>query len=159
MTKDGWINPQDNQPPVADCGPDKLKCENVGSPVQFTGTGSSDLDGIITNYYWEFGDGTTGTGATPKHSYSNYRWSGSTYLPFIANLTVTDNGGLTNTTSQNVVIWITGDANGDRKVNILDASVIGLKWGSSEPCADLNNDGKVNILDASIVGLNWGKNA
>jgi hypothetical protein len=62
-------------------------------------------------------------------------------------------------TSVFVTIWIAGDANGDGKVNILDASVIGLKWGTTDPCADLNNDGKVNIIDASIIGLNWGKTA
>jgi hypothetical protein len=54
-------------------------------------------------------------------------------------------------------MWIQGDANGDGKVNILDASIIGLKWVTADSCADLNNDGKVTILDASIIGLNWGK--
>jgi hypothetical protein len=73
------------------------------------------------------------------------------------NLTVTDNDGLTNSTSQKVIIWIAGDANGDGKVNILDASLVGIKWAGTDPCSDLNNDGKVNILDASIIGLNWGK--
>jgi hypothetical protein len=66
---------------------------------------------------------------------------------------------MTNRTSQKAVIWTAGDANGDGKVNILDASVVGMKWGSNDPCADLNNDRKVNILDASIIGLNWGKSA
>jgi len=32
-----------------------------------------------------------------------------------------------------VVIWIPGDANGDGKVNILDASVVGLKWALLSP--------------------------
>ncbi len=64
---------------------------------------------------------------------------------------------MANRTSQNLTIWIAGDANGDGKVNILDASVVGLKWNGNDACADLNNDGKVNILDASIIGLNWGK--
>jgi hypothetical protein len=62
---------------------------------------------------------------------------------------------------QSVIIWIAGDSNGDGKVNILDASLVGLRWNSNpgDSCADLNNDGKVNILDASIIGLNWGKSA
>jgi hypothetical protein len=143
-------------PPVADCGTDKLKCENVGAPVQFDGSASS---GSIVSYAWEFGDATNGTGAAPVHKYSTYRWNGTAYQPFTVNLTVTDNGGMTNNTSGKVVIWIAGDANGDGKVNILDASLVGLKWNSNpaDPCADLNNDGKVNILDASIIGLNWGK--
>ena len=149
----------ENKPPVSICGPDKLKCENVGAPVQFNGSASYDPDGAIISYAWEFGDNTNGTGVAPKHTYTTYRWNGRVYQAFIVNLSVTDNGGLKNSTTQKIVNWIAGDANGDGKVNILDASVIGLKWGSSDPCADLNNDGKVNILDASIIGLNWGKSA
>lgn len=91
------------------------------------------------------------------HTYAAYRWNGSAYQPFMVNLTVTDASSLTNKTSQKVVIGIAGDANGDGNVNILDASVVGLKWNANDHCADLNNDGKVNILDASIIGLNWGK--
>jgi hypothetical protein len=145
--------------PVAECGADKLKCENVGSPVQFNGSASYDPDGVIISYDWEFGDGTNVTGVTPVHKYSTHRWNGTVYQPFTVNLTVTDNAGMTNRKSQKVVIWIAGDGNGDGKVNILDASIIGLKWNSNpaDPCADLNNDGKVNILDASIIGLNWGR--
>jgi hypothetical protein len=144
---------------IADCGPDKLRCENVGAPVQFNGSASNDPDGAVISYYWEFGDGTNGTGVAPVHKYSTYRWNGTAYQPFIVNLKVTDNDGLANSTSQKIVIWIAGDANGDGKVNILDASVVGLNWAKINECADLNNDGKVNILDASIIGLNWGKNA
>jgi hypothetical protein len=142
---------------IADCGADKLRCENVGTPVQFNGSASNDSDGVIVSYDWNFGDGTNATGVAPVHKYFTYIWNGTAYQPFTVNLTVTDDNGLTNRTLQKVVIWITGDANGDGKVNILDASVIGLKWGTTEPCADLNNDGKVNIIDASIIGLNWGK--
>ncbi len=75
------------------------------------------------------------------------------------NVTVTDNLGMTDTSTQNVVIWIAGDASGDGKVNIIDATIIGRRWGSDDPCADLNNDGKVNIIDASIIGANWGRSA
>jgi hypothetical protein len=154
------ILPQ-NLSPVADCGTDKLRCENVGSPVRFNGSKSYDIDGSIVSYEWDFADGYSykGIDYVPAHMYSFYRWNVTAYQPFIVNLTVTDNSGLKNTTSQKVVIWIAGDANGDGKVNILDASIIGLKWGTADPCADLNNDGKVNILDASIIGLNWNKKA
>lgn len=146
-------------PPVADCESDKLTCENVGAPVQFNGSASYDPDGAVASYYWEFGDGATRTDAAPNHTYASYKWNytSASYEPFMVNLTVTDDSGLTNSTSQNVIIWMAGDANGDGNVNILDASVVGLKWGGNDPCADLNNDGNVNILDASIIRLNWGK--
>jgi hypothetical protein len=157
-----WFKTEEaGKPPIVDCGPAKLSCENVGAAAQFDGSASYDPDGAIVSYSWEFGDGINGTGVAPKHAYSMYRWNGTAYQPFTVILTVTDNEGLTNSTSQKVIIWIAGDANGDGKVNILDASLVGLKWNSNpaDPCAGLNNDGKVNILDASIIGLNWGKSA
>jgi parallel beta-helix repeat protein len=46
-------------------------------------------------------------------------------------LTVTDDRGATDTDTQQVVIWITGDANGDGRVNIIDAATIGLNWGNT----------------------------
>jgi hypothetical protein len=155
--KDGIVNIILNKPPVADCGPDKQRCENVKSPVQFNGSGSKDPDGLIVSYDWNFGDGFTGTGVMPTHIYNTSRWNGTAYLPFTAALKVTDDKGASSTDTQLVTIWIAGDANGDGVVNIIDAASVGLKWGSTDPCADLNNDGKVNILDASIIGLNWGK--
>jgi RHS repeat-associated protein len=41
-----------------------------GVAVQFNGSNSYDDDGFITAYAWTFGDGTTGTGATPAHAYA-----------------------------------------------------------------------------------------
>ena len=38
--------------------------------LNFDGSGSSDPDGTIVAYDWDFGDGTTGTGATPTHTYA-----------------------------------------------------------------------------------------
>ena len=65
--------------------------------VSFDATGSSDPNagGAITSYSWNFGDGTTGTGAAPTHTYSAARL-------YTVTLTVSDTAGLTNTYSRTV---------------------------------------------------------
>lgn len=62
----------------------------------FDGSGSSDGDGTIARWDWEFGDGTSGTGPTTSHTYDP-----GTYL---AVLTVTDDAGATDQESQDVRI-------------------------------------------------------
>jgi len=63
------------------------------------------------------------------------------------------------------MVYTAGDANADGKVNILDATIVGLEWGETTiygertDQADLNNDGNVNILDAVIIGTCWGHTA
>ena len=61
----------------------------------FNGSASSDPDGTIASYAWNFGDGATGTGATPGHAYS-------TAGDYQVTLTVTDDDGGTNAVTQTV---------------------------------------------------------
>lgn len=63
----------------------------------FSGTSSYDVDGSIVSYAWKFGDGTTGTGISPNHTYT-------TVGTFAVTLTVTDNTGSSNSISQPVTI-------------------------------------------------------
>ena len=90
---------------------------------------------------------------------------------------MTDDGDpdLSDTTYFDVVVYIAGDANGDGKVNVIDAAYVGKHWEEeagtpAEECgpywneeqadkADLNNDRKVDLFDMSIVGANWGHTA
>lgn len=54
--------------PVANAGEDLVAC--AGSPVEFDGNGSTDLDGLVNAFQWDFGDGAIGGGPTPSHIYS-----------------------------------------------------------------------------------------
>ena len=74
-----------------------------GETVTFNGTGSSDSDGTITSFEWDFGDGTTATGETTSHSYSS---SGD----YSVTLTVTDDAGATDSVSKTISVGSTNAA-------------------------------------------------
>lgn len=69
----------------------------VGQPLQFDGSLSADPDDFITDYSWDFGDGTTGSGPTPVHTYASV----GTYT---VRLTVKDPDGATGTTTTTVFV-------------------------------------------------------
>jgi PKD repeat protein len=68
---------------------------DVPLSVNFDSAGTTDLDGIVTAYAWDFGDGETSSETSPSHSYT----AGG---PYVATLTVTDNGGAQ--TTQEVLV-------------------------------------------------------
>jgi hypothetical protein len=65
--------------------------------IIFDASNSTDPDGTITNYEWNFGDATTGFGKLTTHSYAE----NETYS---INLIVTDNNGATSTTLKKIAI-------------------------------------------------------
>lgn len=64
--------------------------------VQFT-DGSSDSDGTIASWVWDFGDGSSSSSENPSHTYSS---AGD----YTVSLTVTDDGGDSDTVSQSVTV-------------------------------------------------------
>ncbi|MDP9429299.1 MAG: PKD domain-containing protein [Actinomycetota bacterium] len=67
----------------------------------FDASASSDADGRVTGYAWDFGDGGTGTGATGIHTYA----VAGTYQ---VRLTVTDDAGATGTVTKAVTVTAPG---------------------------------------------------
>lgn len=61
--------------------------------VRFDASESKDEDGSITSYEWDFGEGATDRGISPKRFYEKYG-------TFLANLTVVDDKGAKSTESQ-----------------------------------------------------------
>jgi len=90
------VTPIQNQAPIASftCSPENPV---VNQMITFNAFSSYDPDGNITLYQWDFGDGTTGTGEVVTLSYS----SADNYT---VTLTVTDNGGATNSTSKTMAV-------------------------------------------------------
>jgi uncharacterized protein YjdB len=70
---------------------------NVDQPVTFDASGSSDPDGKIISYQWDFGDGTTGAGKIVQHTFT---LAGS----YTVTLTVADNHGVVNSSSKVIAV-------------------------------------------------------
>ncbi|UCG69917.1 MAG: PKD domain-containing protein, partial [Thermoplasmata archaeon] len=66
--------------------------------INCDGSSSTDSDGIIVMYIWDFGDETNSTGIFTNHYYT----SPGTYS---ITLTVTDNDGATNSSSGNIIVY------------------------------------------------------
>ena len=84
-----------DRPPVA--AVDGPYTGTEGTAVHMSAAGSTDPDGDALTYAWDFGDGTTGTGATPTHSYAD---NGN----YIVKVTVTDPYGAESTATTSVLV-------------------------------------------------------
>ena len=85
-----------DRPPIASFTSTPSSAPTATS-ISFNGTASYDPDGTVASYSWDFGDQTTSTGSVVTHSYTYAK----TYTVI---LTVTDNGGITGSTTSQVTI-------------------------------------------------------
>lgn len=114
----------------------------------FNGSGSSDPDGSISSYAWNFGDGTTGSGVSPSKTYS----SGGTRT---VTLTVTDNGGATGSTSQSVTTVAPGGSTITLSVTLTKTRGINeanLAWSGATATADVFRN---NSFLATVTGTTY----
>ena len=86
-----------NEPPVAVAGPDAQATE--GSIFFVDGSGSTDVDGEIVEYRWDFGDGSDEVSGGPSNAHY-YGRPGT----FEVRLTVVDDGGATAQDTLTVVV-------------------------------------------------------
>ncbi len=81
VTYDASTEPTPNQPPTA-----VMNVTGGGNTYSFDASASSDSDGTITDYMWDFGDGEVAFGPTATHTYAH---AGS----YAVALVTTDDGG------------------------------------------------------------------
>ena len=115
-----------NVPPVA------VALSNVLTGVApleviFNGSGSTDEDGTINAYLWDFGDGNTGSGVTATHIYQ-------TDGNFNVTLTVTDDKGAQDTAGP-IVIQVDPDPSiinaPSSLTGTVDGSNVTLNWSDN----------------------------
>jgi PKD repeat protein len=109
-----------NQPPVA-----AFSSSCSALTCGFTST-SSDPDGSIASYSWNFGDGGTSTAQNPSHAYA----TGGTYT---VTLTVTDNLGATNSVSHTVIANTPPSVNAGPDETVVLGIMYTLNWSFSDP--------------------------
>ena len=115
----------------------------------FNGSSSSDADGSIVTYAWNFGDGSAASGATASHTYS----AGGTYM---VTLTVTDDDGASDGAAESVSVSSGSGGGGDAitlsasgyKVRGLQKADLSWNGGSSND-VDVYRDGTLITTTAN----------
>ena len=109
----------------------------VNQTVTFNASTSSDLDGTILNYAWDFGDSQKATVMIVNHTYSNIG-------NYTVTLTVTDNDGLSDIETQTTRIYAEPSASFDFSPQ--------LPWVSST--VTLNASSSYDS-DGAIITYRW----
>jgi len=130
ISKNITVSNGTNNPPVAN-----FTYTTSALTVNFQNQ-STDSDGNITAWNWDFGDGNSSVEQNPVH---NYTTSGTYTVP----LSVTDNGNATNSTSQNITVTETTN----------NPPVADFTFTTSGLTVTLNDQS--TDTDGTIVAWNW----
>jgi PKD repeat protein len=111
--------------------------------VQFSATSSSDADGSIVNYAWNFGDGTTDSGSVVWHRFSGAGSYGVT-------LTVTDDDGAANTVTHPILVGGAVNAAPTAAFSNLPVSPTSGEWVRFDGTASADSDGSISAYQWSF---------
>ncbi len=132
-------NSVENEIPEAVCnGP---YSSYVGEEITFSAGGSSDIDGIIVTYDWDFGDNT---GQIVQNEITAYTYTEAG--EYAVTMTVTDDAGETNSCTTTATVDVHSDA------LILDCSMLPTHAIADYPIA-FNVDAEDS--DGNIVRFDW----
>lgn len=131
-----------NSPPTANINVETASVEE-GEIIYFNGSASTDSDGIIIEYTWDFGDGVRDSGMYSNHEFSLY----GTYE---VRLTVIDDGGATD--SDIIMIHVEGHV----KVHLLPIAVIEVASTTVKEGKDVVFNGSGSIVyNGIIIDYTW----
>lgn len=133
-----WINAT----PIADAGAD-IHC-SIDEVINFDGSKSSDPDGHLISYQWNFDDGQKGGSKKVFHSFSK---AGK----YNVTLKVTDNSAVKNNVSiDNVTVWVNNPpiANAGKDVEIAVDEILTLDASKSK-----DKDGEITEYVWSSIEL------
>lgn len=111
--------------------------------VKFDASTSSDPDGSIANHAWDFGDGSTDTGSVVWHRFT----SATMYM---VTLTVTDNDGATNASTQMVQVGGSVNAAPTASFSYLPASPAIGEWIRFDGGGSTDSDGSITSYQWSF---------
>jgi uncharacterized repeat protein (TIGR02543 family) len=150
-------------------------------PIELTiinsGPGSAGQFNVSLQVYWTTGSqqesNTQQTVASLSSGQNvtltfNFRPTHTGYYNLTAtadcNNAITESNETDNSLSKpNIPVTTIGDINGDGVINIFDAVIISLAWGSTPVDsywnirADINHDNTVNLLDGIRIASHWGE--
>lgn len=128
-----------NQPPVAVITAPPTT-GTTGTPVTFNGANSTDADGTIATYAWDFGDTNMGTGATATHTYT----TAGTYT---VTLTVTDDAGDMNAATTTITVSTAAN-------QLPVAMITGPTTGTADIELTFDGSGSTDV-DGNIATYGW----
>jgi len=138
-------------PPIAVIAVTPSTTGFIGSVFTFDGSGSSDTDGSVVSWRWDFGDGDTALGVNVVHSYAAKQ-------TFTVTLNVTDDLGAWDETTVQILIM-------NRAPTIISASpnsaLVSLVAGTTQTFAAVADDPDGDVLTYTwrVDGVSEGDNS